>query len=64
VAKVNVAFAVPAISVHVVPFVLTCQCTVGTGSPVAAEIKVAFVPAHRVCDDGCTVTAGPTTGPW
>ena len=34
------------------PFVLTCHCTVGTGVPLAAELKLAFTPAQRVCEAG------------
>src|SRR5688572_27156608 len=59
-AKDKVAFVAPVILVHAVPLVLTCHCTVGAGEPVAPEVKLVFAPAHRVCDEGCTVMAGLT----
>ena len=59
-AKVNVGLVAPVIFVHVVPVVLDCHCTVGEGVPLAAEVKLAFAPAHRVCDAGCVVTDGAT----
>ena len=37
---------------------LTCHCTVGAGLPLAAELKLAFKPAHLVCEAGWVVTAG------
>ena len=45
VAPVTLAQVVP-------PFVLTCHCTVGDGVPLAAEVKLAFTPAHLVCEAG------------
>jgi hypothetical protein len=56
----NVPLVAPEIFDHVVPFVLTCHCTVGTGVPVADEIKLTLIPAHTVCDNGCVVTVGAT----
>ena len=57
-ANVNVALVAPVIFVHVVPLVLDCHCTVGEGVPLAAELKLAFAPAHLVCDAGCVITVG------
>ena len=54
----NVAFVAPVIFVQVVPFVLSCHCTVGVGVPLAAELKPAFIPAHLVWDVGCVVIVG------
>lgn len=54
----NVAFVAPVIFVHVVPFVVSCHCTVGTGVPLAAELKLAFTAAHLVWDAGCVVIVG------
>ena len=54
----NVALVAPVIFVQVVPFVLSCHCTVGAGFPFAAEVKLAFAPAHLVCEAGCVVTVG------
>jgi hypothetical protein len=59
-ANVSVPLVAPAIFDQVVPFVLTCHCTVGTGVPLADEIKLALVPAHTDCDNGCVVTVGAT----
>jgi len=56
----NVAVVAPVIFVHVVPVVLDCHCTVGVGVPLAAEVKLAFAPAHLDCDAGCVVTDGAT----
>ena len=53
VANDNVPDVAPVTLVHVVPpFVLTCHCTVGAGVPLAAELKLAFTPAQRVCEAG------------
>jgi len=38
----------PAILFQLVPFILSCHCTVGTGSPLAAELKDTLAPAHFV----------------
>ena len=62
-ANVNVALVAPVIFVHVVPVGLDCHWTVGVGAPVAAEVKLAFVPAHIAWDAGCVVTAGGTIDP-
>ena len=35
-----------------VPLVLTCHCTVNAGLPLAAELKLAFKPAHLVLRAG------------
>ena len=59
-ANVIAAVVAPVIFVHVVPLVLDCHCTVGVGVPFAAEVKMAFAPAHLVCDAGCVVTVGET----
>lgn len=58
--NVKVALVAPDMFVQVVPLVLDCHCTVGDGVPLAAEVKLAFAPAHLVCDAGCVVTAGAT----
>jgi hypothetical protein len=50
--KVNEAFTAPLRSVHVFPSVLTCHCTIGAGVPVAADVKVTFVPEQTVSDVG------------
>jgi len=63
VVKVNVATVAPLMFVHVVPFVLTCHCTVGVGVPPAAEVKVALLPAHRDCEEGCKVMFGAVPPP-
>ena len=55
VANDSVLLVAPEIFVQV-PLVFTCHCTVGAGLPVAAEVKLAFAPAHLVCDEGCVVT--------
>ena len=44
----SVALTAPAILFQVVPFILSCHCTVGTGAPLAAEIKDTLAPAHFV----------------
>ena len=44
----NVGLVAPVTFIQVVPFVLCCHCTVGAGVPLAAEVKLAFVPAHLV----------------
>ena len=36
----------------------TCHWTVGAGLPVAAAVKLTWLPAVAVCDDGWVVTAG------
>ena len=54
----NVALVAPVILVQVVPFVLSCHCIVGAGVPLAAELKLAFTPAHRVWEFGWVVTVG------
>jgi hypothetical protein len=58
VAKDKVALVAPVILFHVVPFVLSCHCIDGAGVPLAADVKIAFVPAHFVCEAGCVVTEG------
>jgi hypothetical protein len=59
VAKVKVVEVAPATFVKVVPpFVLTCHCTVGAGTPVAAAVKVAFAGAVTETFDGFVVTTG------
>ena len=50
--NVSVLLVAPLMSLHVVPFVLCCQCTFGVGLPFAAEEKLTLVPAHFVCDAG------------
>ena len=47
----KVAEVAPLMSVQV-PLVFTCHCTVGAGLPLAAEVKLAFTPAHLVCVAG------------
>jgi hypothetical protein len=42
----------PGMFVQVVPFVLSCHCTVGAGPPLAPELKITISPAHFVCEDG------------
>jgi len=42
----------PLMLFQIVPFVLSCHCTVGAGPPLAAELKIAFTPAHLVCVAG------------
>src|SRR5262245_27184013 len=51
VANDKVLFVAPEIFVQV-PLAFSCHCTVGAGLPVAAEVKLAFAPAHLVCDAG------------
>jgi len=58
--NVNVPLVAPAMFDHEVPLVLTCHCTVGTGVPVADEIKLTIVPAHTVCETGWLVIVGAT----
>ncbi len=61
-AAVNVRLVevAPTIFTHEPPlFVLTCHCTVGTGIPVASEVKVTEPPGHTVVLDGCEVTEIP-----
>ena len=58
--NVKVAFVAPGILVHVVPLVLNSHCTVGTGVPLAAAVKLTFSPAHFDCDAGCVVIEGDT----
>jgi hypothetical protein len=48
----------PLISFQIVPFVLSCHCTVGAGVPLAAEVKLTLAPAHRVWEVGWVVTVG------
>jgi hypothetical protein len=51
----------PVMLFQLVPLlVLTCHCTVGAGLPLAAELKLAFKPAHLVCVNGWVVTTGAT----
>ena len=52
VVNVSVLLVAPLMSLHVVPFVLCCQCTPGVGLPFAAEVKLTLAPAHFVCDVG------------
>src|SRR6185295_15533978 len=53
VANDKVPEVAPLTLVHVPPpFVLTCHCTVGVGVPLAADVKLAFTPAQRVCETG------------
>jgi hypothetical protein len=54
----NVLLVAQVILVQLVPFILSCHCTVGAGFPDAALVKLAFVPAHFVCEVGCVVTVG------
>ena len=44
----SVALTAPAILFQVVPFTLSCHCNVGTGDPLAAELKETLAPAHFV----------------
>ena len=62
-ATFKVRLVAPLILVQVVPLVLSCHCTVGAGLPLAAELKLTFVPAQVVCDDGCVVTVGDVLPP-
>ena len=62
VANVYVALVAPVIFDHVVPLP-DCHCTVGEGVPLAADVKLAFVPAHLVCATGWVVTFGDTVTP-
>lgn len=62
-AKVNVALVAPGIFVHVVPVGLDCHCTVGDGAPLAAEVKLVFVPEHFAWDAGCVETVGARIDP-
>ena len=58
VAKDKVLAVAPVILLQVKPLVLTCHCTVGAGLPLAAELKLAFEPAHLVWEEGWVVTTG------
>jgi hypothetical protein len=58
--NVSVPLVAPAMLDHVLPLVLTCHCAVGTGVPVADEVKLTLVPAHTDCDTGWDVTVGAT----
>jgi hypothetical protein len=62
VANVKVLLTAPLIFVQVVPFVLTCHCTIGVGEPLAAEVKLTLLPEQIACETGCVVTAGAMTG--
>ena len=46
--NVKEPFVAPLISFQVVPFVLSCHCTVGAGVPSAADVKLTLAPAHSV----------------
>src|SRR5678815_1879577 len=59
----RVLLVAPLISLHVVPFVLCCQCTVGVGLPFAAEVKLTLAPAHFVCEVGSVLTIGNEVPP-
>lgn len=61
VTNVSVAAVAPEISLHVLPFVLICHCTVGVGLPVAADVKDTLLPSHFDCDWGCVVIVGVDT---
>ena len=63
VVKVKVPVVAPAMLCQLVPFVLSCHCTVGAGLPLAAELKLAVKPAHLVCEAGWVVTVGDTMLP-
>ena len=54
----KVLLTAPGILIQFVPFVLSCHCTVGTGVPLAAEVKETVVPAHFIWEAGCVVTVG------
>ena len=58
VAKERVLLVAPVMLLHEKPLVLTCHCTVGAGLPLAAELKLAFEPAHLVWEEGWVVTIG------
>ena len=58
--NVIVPLVAPVIFDQAVPLVLTCHCAVGTGVPVADEVKLTLVPAHIDCDTGWEVTVGAT----
>ena len=60
VANDNVLAVAPLMLFQLVPFVLSCHCTVGAGPPLADELKIAFTLAHLVCEDGWVVTTGDT----
>ena len=49
----------PETLLNVTPSVLTCHCTVGVGTPLAAAVKVAVAPAFTVVLDGLVVMSGP-----
>ena len=59
----NVLLVAPGILLHVVPFGLSCHCTVGAGPPLAPELKVTLSPTHFDCEAGCVVTCGATVLP-
>ena len=59
----SVLLVAPGILVQVLPFGLSCHCTVGAGPPLAPELNVATAPAHNVCEDGCVVICGATVLP-
>ena len=44
--KVSVPVVAPVTFVQSVPLVLDCHCTVGAGTPLAAEVKLTLLPAH------------------
>ena len=46
--------------VQVLPFVLTCHCTVGAGAPEAAAVNEAVAPTFTVAFSGWVVKAGAT----
>ena len=60
-AKVSVPLVAPETFVQVVPLVLDCHCTVGTGVPFAEEVKLTLLPVQPVWDAGWVVTVGDMT---
>ena len=54
--KVYVVLVAPAMFVNVVPSMLDCHCTVGTGLPDAAALNEAALFRHTVAFTGSVVT--------
>jgi len=57
--RVSAVLVAPEMLANVLPpLVLTCHCTVGVGSPLAAAVNVPVCPAVTVWLPGLVVTAG------
>ena len=48
----------PGMLVQLVPFVLTCHCTVGVGDPLAEAVKLTEAPATTDSEAGLLFTIG------